>query len=176
MDRLWGAVLPVPASAIHVLRGGERVEAGGRPFEVAFTPGHASHHVSYFNRETGIAFVGDTAGVKLRPDGYGLPPTPPPDIDLEAWNRSLDLIAAWRPDTLFLTHFGPVTDAASHLEEFRGRLEHCAALVRQSLAEWRMAPTDRKEATERPGCSARGVPGNALLELRRLVGDEESAA
>ena len=69
------------------LQGGERIEVAGRSLEVAYTPGHASHHVSYFSAESGVAFVGDTAGVRVVPNGFVLPPTPPPDIDLEIWAR-----------------------------------------------------------------------------------------
>ena len=70
MDRLWGEVRPVPADAIVSLGGGERIAGGGRDLEVAYTPGHASHHVSYFSREAGMAFVGDTAGIRLVAGGY----------------------------------------------------------------------------------------------------------
>ncbi len=66
MDALWGEFEPVPAGNITALRGGEQVEAGGRRLEVAYTPGHASHHVSYFDASSGVAFVGDTAGVLYR--------------------------------------------------------------------------------------------------------------
>jgi glyoxylase-like metal-dependent hydrolase (beta-lactamase superfamily II) len=89
MDRLWGEFAPVPADRLEVLTGGERVEAGGRIFDVAYTPGHASHHISFFDGSSGVAFVGDTAGVSVN-DGYVLPPTPPPDIDLELWTASID--------------------------------------------------------------------------------------
>lgn len=134
MDRLWGEFAPVPTSAMTILRGGERIEAGGRSLEVAYTPGHASHHVSYFSADTGIAFVGDTAGIKTQPSAFVLPPTPPPDIDLEAWEGSLRTIEAWRPDTLFLTHFGPSAPVVPHLTEFREHLDLAARLVQQSLA------------------------------------------
>ena len=107
MDRLWGEVAPVPAQALVVLKGGERIEEGGRSLEVAYTPGHASHHVSYFAPDAGIAFVGDTAGVKVAPEGDVLPPTPPPDVDLEAWDDSLARIERWRPESLFLDPFRP---------------------------------------------------------------------
>ena len=66
MDRLWGEMRPVPAGNLVILRGGERITAGGRDLDVAYTPGHASHHVSYYSGDTGIAFVGDTAGVRLQ--------------------------------------------------------------------------------------------------------------
>ena len=134
MDRLWGEVVPVPASALAILKGGERIEEGSRAFDVAYTPGHASHHVSYFNSDTGIAFVGDTAGIKIIENGYVLPPTPPPDINLEIWEQSLRTIESWHPETLFLTHFGPHGAASAHIAELRDHLALAADLVKQSLA------------------------------------------
>ena len=134
MDRLWAGMRPVPASAITVLKGGERITAGGRDLEVAYTPGHASHHVSYFSADAGIAFVGDTAGVRLMPGGFIMPPTPPPDIDLEAWRDSFARIAAWRPETLFITHFGPFAPVGAHLTETADHLELTSGLAKASLA------------------------------------------
>jgi glyoxylase-like metal-dependent hydrolase (beta-lactamase superfamily II) len=134
MDRLWGDMRPVPAANLDVLRGGERIAAGGRDLEVAYTPGHASHHVSYFSADSGIAFVGDTAGVRLQSGRFIMPPTPPPDIDLEAWRDSFARIAAWRPDTLFITHFGPYAPVAAHLTEMADHLELTSGLVKASLA------------------------------------------
>jgi glyoxylase-like metal-dependent hydrolase (beta-lactamase superfamily II) len=133
MDQLWGEVLAVPDSAIVPLSGGESIVVGGRRLTVAYTPGHASHHVSYFSSDSGLAFVGDTAGVRLRPGGYVVAPTPPPDIDLDAWHRSLATIGAWHPDTLFLTHFGPSAPVAPHLGELAEHLELAARLVKLSL-------------------------------------------
>jgi len=133
MDRLWGEVAPVPAAALVTLKGGERINAGGRTWDVAYTPGHASHHVSYFSAEAGIAFVGDTAGVQVVPGGFVLPPTPPPDIDLPAWSRSLDVIEQWRPETLFLTHFGPSGQTGSHLSELRDHLQLVERLARDVI-------------------------------------------
>ena len=75
MDHFWGEFAAVPQQNLVVLNGGERIEAGGRTFEVAYTPGHASHHVSYFDSSSGVAFVGDTAGVCIN-NGFVLPPTP----------------------------------------------------------------------------------------------------
>lgn len=126
MDRLWGALEPVPAGNIRVLEGGERL--GG--LRVAHTPGHASHHVSYLHEDSGIAFTGDVTGVRIGEGGYVLPPTPPPDVDLEAWRASLDLVAGWEPRALALTHFGRHDDVARHLEELREHLEEVESLAR----------------------------------------------
>ena len=135
MDRLWGEVRPVPADAIVALAGGERITASGRDLDVAYTPGHASHHVSYFSADSGIAFVGDTAGIRVTPGGFVLPPTPPPDIDLEAWRDSLRRIEAWGAETLFLTHFGPSAPVGPHLRELGDHLELTRRLAAESLAQ-----------------------------------------
>jgi glyoxylase-like metal-dependent hydrolase (beta-lactamase superfamily II) len=134
MDRLWGEIAPVPRQNLVTLAGGEQIEAGGRRFDVAYTPGHAWHHVSYFDRASGLALVGDTAGVCID-GGYVLPPTPPPDIDLEAWRASVERIEAWSPDSLFLTHFGPIATVRPHLQTLLHNLEEIAALVRRTLAD-----------------------------------------
>jgi glyoxylase-like metal-dependent hydrolase (beta-lactamase superfamily II) len=132
MDRLWGEFAAVPKSHVVTLSGGERIETGGRTFDVAYTPGHAWHHVSYFDASSGVAFVGDVAGVCAL-GGYVLPPTIPPDIDLDAWRVSVDRILAWAPETLFLTHFGPVTPVRPHLSQLLENLQFTANLVRDSL-------------------------------------------
>jgi glyoxylase-like metal-dependent hydrolase (beta-lactamase superfamily II) len=132
MDRLWGEFAAVPSGNVRVLSGSERIEAGGRTFEVAYTPGHASHHVSYFDRASGVAFVGDTAGVCIN-GGYVLPPTPPPDIDLEQWHASIARIEGWSPDALFLTHFGPVHNVRPHLQTLLEHLSEAAGWVKASL-------------------------------------------
>jgi glyoxylase-like metal-dependent hydrolase (beta-lactamase superfamily II) len=133
MDRFWGEFLPVPAGRLRVLAGGERIEMAGRTFDVQYTPGHASHHVSYLDMTTGIAYVGDTAGIRVS-SGYIKAPTPPPDIDLELWEASLQTIEAWQPTALVLTHFGRVDDVTDHVRDFRGVLARQAALVRETLA------------------------------------------
>lgn len=134
MDELWGEVAPVPEEQIQVLSGGEVLALGGRTFEVAYTPGHAEHHVSYFERESGTAFVGDTAGLRTPPVTTVLPVTPPPEFNLEAWLNSLRTIGAWHPDRLMLTHYGFSPDPERHLEELRAGLVAWAEHARNSLA------------------------------------------
>jgi glyoxylase-like metal-dependent hydrolase (beta-lactamase superfamily II) len=133
MDRLWGEFRPVPAASITALAGGERIDAGGRSIEVAYTPGHASHHVSYFSADAGVAFVGDTAGIR-RAGAHVLAPTPPPDIDVDAWRGSVARIRQWAPSTLLLTHFGAWDEPNAHLSALLENLQASSALVHDSLA------------------------------------------
>jgi glyoxylase-like metal-dependent hydrolase (beta-lactamase superfamily II) len=131
MERLWGDVLPIPEERLRPLTGGETVEG----FRVAATPGHASHHVCYLHEDTGDAYVGDVAGVRIPLSEHTLAPTPPPDIDLEAWLDSLHKVAAWNPRSLCLTHFGPVTDVEDQLHRLRASLLGNADAVRNESEE-----------------------------------------
>jgi glyoxylase-like metal-dependent hydrolase (beta-lactamase superfamily II) len=166
MDRLWGAVEPVSAANVCVLRGGESVRAGGRDVEVAYTPGHASHHVSYFDPETRTALVGDTGGVRLGAWNVVLPPTPPPDIDLEAWEASLEAIGGWRPERLFLTHFGGFDGAEAHVASLRAWLREAAAIAQTVMAD------DGREDAARPAVFAAAL--RARIALR--AGEEAAAS
>jgi glyoxylase-like metal-dependent hydrolase (beta-lactamase superfamily II) len=131
MERLWGEVVPVPEENITVLHGGETVEG----FRVEYAPGHASHHVVYLHEESREAFVGDVGGVRVPPFDFGLAPTPPPDIDIEKWNASIDLVEGWKPTRLGLTHFGYVDDVAGQLGKTRAWLSEWGPLARELSTE-----------------------------------------
>jgi glyoxylase-like metal-dependent hydrolase (beta-lactamase superfamily II) len=150
MRRLWGEVLPVPAERLRVLRGGETLG----DFRVAYTPGHASHHVSYMHEPSGYAFTGDVTGVRI--DGACvLAPTPPPDIDVGAWRQSLELIEAWRPRSLAVTHFGSYEDVEDHLAALREQLARVLELA-ESVDESAFASAIRAQvaASATPGTAA----------------------
>jgi glyoxylase-like metal-dependent hydrolase (beta-lactamase superfamily II) len=125
MDRLWGEFLPVPEANLRELRGGETLRGG---FDVAYTPGHASHHVSFLH--DGTAFVGDVGGVRILASGPTIPPTPPPEVSLEAWHESIELIAAWKPERLAITHFGAYEDVDAQLSDVGSRLDAWAERAR----------------------------------------------
>ena len=131
MEMLWGEIVPVPEANVRALAGGEDVHG----MRVAYTPGHASHHVCYLHEATGTAFVGDVAAVRISPSDLVVPPTPPPDIDIERWIESIELVEAWRPERLALTHFGAVEEPTAHLQHVRDRLREEAQLAKELSAE-----------------------------------------
>jgi glyoxylase-like metal-dependent hydrolase (beta-lactamase superfamily II) len=133
LQRLFGEALPVPAENLRILEGGETLTLGSRKLEVVYTPGHASHHVSYFDQAEGVAFVGDTAGVRIEGNSFAMPATPPPDIDLEIWEKSFAAILERKPARLFLTHYGYSDNPAEHILLFRERLHRWAALTAEIL-------------------------------------------
>jgi glyoxylase-like metal-dependent hydrolase (beta-lactamase superfamily II) len=170
MDRLWGAVLPVPEANVRVLRGGERVIDGR--FEVAYTPGHASHHVCYLHEEA--AFVGDVGGVRIAPGALTIPPTPPPDIDLEAWRRSIEHVRRWAPRRLAVTHFGAYDDVDAQLSELSARLDEWAERARVQGRDAFIAgvETDIDAGVEeaiRPAYTQAAPPNQIYMGLERYL-------
>jgi glyoxylase-like metal-dependent hydrolase (beta-lactamase superfamily II) len=120
-DVLWGELAPVPKNSIHIAEG----DVLG--WEAFPTPGHASHHVSYFR--DGTVLTGDAAGVRMPGSAYVLPVSPPPDIDVELWHATADAIRSRSPERLALIHFGVYGDVAAHLDRFEAELDTWAKRV-----------------------------------------------
>jgi glyoxylase-like metal-dependent hydrolase (beta-lactamase superfamily II) len=151
-DRLWGELAPVPAENVHV--------AAGRVLGLDCfpSPGHASHHVCYAEAR-GTVYAGDAAGVRIRPSEVVLPPTPPPDVDVEAWNRTIDELERRAPDRLALVHFGVFEDVGRHLADLRRRLAWWSELVGEGLAQ------DAWEAKARAELGADADPYEQAMPL-----------
>jgi glyoxylase-like metal-dependent hydrolase (beta-lactamase superfamily II) len=134
MERLWGAFLPVPEERLVALRDGDTVQAGPRTLEALYTPGHASHHIALWDAAHREIWTGDVAGVRLD-NPYVRPPTPPPDLDLEAWRASVERILALQPTRLYLTHFGPYTDIDRHFYELGHRLFTWGGIIESGMRQ-----------------------------------------
>jgi glyoxylase-like metal-dependent hydrolase (beta-lactamase superfamily II) len=168
MWELWGEVAPVPEERITALRGGETVEG----FTVAYTPGHASHHVCYLHEKSGDAYVGDVAGVRIPPYSHTVPHTPPPNVDVEAWLDSLHVVASWNPQSLALTHFGQVTQVMEHLHRVRAALVASADRARLDGEERFIARAEDEmsDATDRVAVEAyqqAAPPNHSYMGLER---------
>jgi glyoxylase-like metal-dependent hydrolase (beta-lactamase superfamily II) len=164
MQRLYGDVLPVPEANIRPLAGGETVSVGKRKFDILYTPGHASHHLTFWDAQDRIAFVGDVAGITVEGDTFIMPATPPPDVDMALWNKSLDAIEALRPEKIFLTHFGYQHDPIAHIERYRKKLVEWTELTKTLLASGKSEEEAGKEFVEATASETRGDvadPGSA---------------
>jgi glyoxylase-like metal-dependent hydrolase (beta-lactamase superfamily II) len=163
MDRLWGEILPVPRDRLRVLGGGQETIG---PWRVAYTPGHASHHVSYLHEPSGTLFAGDVAGVRIPPEGHVLAPTPPPDIDIAAWHASLDLLATFGAERVAVTHFGIWEDVAVQLDECRAALDRMAVKASETtadeFAEWIRAEIEAATTPETAAVYAQAMPHETL--------------
>jgi glyoxylase-like metal-dependent hydrolase (beta-lactamase superfamily II) len=133
MDELWGEALPVPEDRLEILRGGEELETAGGALTAHYTPGHAYHHLAYLEPESGALFAGDVAGIRLPGQAYVRPPTPPPEIDVEAWTQSIERIREIEPQSLLPTHFGRFDDVERHLAELEQRLQDWLLFVEERM-------------------------------------------
>jgi len=160
MAALWGEVLPVDSERVTALRGGESIEG----FEVVAAPGHAAHHVVYVDRADGTAYVGDVAGVRIPPGEVTVMPTPPPEIDVEAWAGSIARLQEHGLERLRLTHFGEAPDAAAQLEAASESLRRTAELAR---------PLDHDMFIRELGEIIDGQPSEAAASMRAAMPPEQ---
>jgi glyoxylase-like metal-dependent hydrolase (beta-lactamase superfamily II) len=133
MDDLWGEVVPVPENRVVPLTDGETLEAAGHVLSVLFTPGHASHHVAYWDPDRGAVFSGDVGGVRMPGASYALPPAPPPDLAPADWLVSTERLRQAGPQRLYLTHGGPFDDVGDHLDQLMPNLDEVEALCRTAM-------------------------------------------
>jgi glyoxylase-like metal-dependent hydrolase (beta-lactamase superfamily II) len=127
-DLLWGELAPVPIENVHET--GDRVLG----LECFPSPGHASHHVCYLDGD-GTLYAGDAAGVRIPPSSFVLPPTPPPEFELETWEATLDELERRDPQRLVLIHYGVFDDPREHLAQLRERLRSWTTTVGRGATE-----------------------------------------
>lgn len=135
MEELWGETRPVPEDRLAVIGEGDETEAAGGVLVAHDTPGHAYHHLAYLEPESGALFAGDVAGIRLPGQSYVRPPTPPPEIDIDAWIRSINHIRRVAPASLCPTHFGCYDDVERHLSELEQRLQDWLLFVENHMDE-----------------------------------------
>lgn len=131
MAPLWGEMLPIPPTQLHALHDGDTLHLAGREIVALDTPGHASHHMAYWI--DGLCFTGDLAAARIPHRRHVRVPTPPPDIDVPLWHRSIERVRQLRPQRLYLTHFGPIDDVLPHLAQVDANLDAMAAYIRQAM-------------------------------------------
>lgn len=162
MGPLWGETLPVPVAHLRAVADGELVQAAGLSVRALDTPGHAGHHHCWCIGDR--VFAGDVAGVRLPGQSLIALPAPPPEFDLEAWERSLDRLRAEAPARIYLTHFGDFEDVAEHLARLRELLQDAAAFVREAMEEGldRAAILERYAGWNRARAVQAGLAGAEL--------------
>lgn len=132
MDTLWGAMEGIPRKNLKIVDHEEVIEIGEHSFRALHTPGHAKHHIAWHWKDA--IFTGDSAGVKIE-GGPVVPPCPPPDINLEDWNHSIDLILSKNPNRLILTHYGEEINPNIHMKELKEILNDWAQWMKTKWQE-----------------------------------------
>jgi len=146
MDRLWGAILPVPECQVYAVEDDAMIHLDGRYLRSCYTPGHASHHIAWLEDQEKITFVGDAAGMRIQGSEYIIPVAPPPDINVDVWEQSLNRLEDQNAEKFFLTHFGVIDNPKHHIQEMRTRLQSWADAVLRSLDDDSESDAMRSEA------------------------------
>jgi glyoxylase-like metal-dependent hydrolase (beta-lactamase superfamily II) len=167
-DPLWGELAPVPARNVRIAAG----DVLG--WEAFPAPGHASHHVCYF--QEGTLLAGDACGVRIQPSRYLFPVSPPPDVDVEAWHRTIGEIVRRRPERLALIHFGVETDVADHLHRLGAELDRWATSVRDGMGAESFVAAGRTEAGEEAALYDRVAPYWSSWQGLRRYWDKRAEA
>jgi glyoxylase-like metal-dependent hydrolase (beta-lactamase superfamily II) len=131
MDSLWGTMVPAPAERVVALYDNDQFEAAGLTFTAYETPGHARHHHVF--KVGQIGFTGDTTGIRLPGSAFVDIPAPPPEFDREEWLVSLARLRQANFTQIYPTHFGPVTDVATHLDKVEQIVNEATEWVKKQL-------------------------------------------
>ncbi|MGH2533319.1 MAG: MBL fold metallo-hydrolase [Thermomicrobiales bacterium] len=165
MGPLWGEIIPIPEQQVRPLAEGETLSVAGRVLSALFTPGHASHHVAFWDAAAGAAYTGDVGGIRMPGTVYVCPPTPPPDLDPDAWRESVVRLQTLAPRRLYLTHYGPYDDAAPHLAQLAPHLDDFLTIGERALA----GGADQAQLTallhDRMAAELGDVPEDVLVNL-----------
>lgn len=181
MEELWGEVRPVPEERLVGLEGGEEIEAADGVLWGHYTPGHAYHHLAFHEPGSGMLMAGDVAGIRVPGQSFVLPPTPAPEVDVEAWKGSIEAIRRISPTSVCPTHFGSYEDVERHLSELEQRLQGSLLFVeelmdagrsQEDIAEEFGAMTDAELLREGAGQEELGryqITGSYEVQVSGLV-------
>ena len=167
---LYGGLEPIRQERVVEAPDGHHVDIGaGRRLRMVETLGHARHHMSVLDEESGAVMAGDALGVRF-PGAGPYPAAPPPDIDIERWLDSVDRLDELEPTDVYLGHFGAVPEPREHIGRYREQLLACATAARSTLPEPTPERMARALETELPMEREVGDP-SALERWRRLRWD-----
>lgn len=134
MESLWGTIAPVPQESLVVINDGDEIQIPGSTLRVVETEGHAWHHHAYLDTKSGLLFTGDIGGVRMPGVRYVRPPTPPPELDIDAWRASIARLRALNATGLCPTHFGLFRGNLDwHWDDLEKRLVASGQFVREQL-------------------------------------------
>jgi glyoxylase-like metal-dependent hydrolase (beta-lactamase superfamily II) len=173
---LWGKTEGVPSRQLKVAGHGEKVVLGDLEIIAWHTPGHAVHHIAY--QVGGDVVTGDVGGIRFPGADHVAPPMPPPDIDVELWRESLDLLRSLKPERLLLTHYGAFSDPVRHLDELEERLLAWTAIAEATVADGgsREDLAGKLQALDESELAVESLPDDIIARYRHLCPMLENSA
>jgi glyoxylase-like metal-dependent hydrolase (beta-lactamase superfamily II) len=165
MRSLWGEIAPVPEGQVRSVADGETISIAGRTLTALFTPGHANHHVAYWDAAAGVAFTGDVGGIRMPGTNYVCAPTPPPELDPAAWAESVARLKALNARRLLLTHYGAVDDVSFHLGQLLPHLDDFIEIAERAVARGAGQEELTRDLHDRMAAELGDVPEDTLVNL-----------
>jgi glyoxylase-like metal-dependent hydrolase (beta-lactamase superfamily II) len=103
----WGIIKPTPIENIKTLNDGHEFKLDkNRNLKSLYSPGHAKHHYTFYDSESGTIFMGDTLGLIYPHGDFVQPNLPPPDFNKDVLFDTLDKISSLELKQLAIAHFG----------------------------------------------------------------------
>jgi glyoxylase-like metal-dependent hydrolase (beta-lactamase superfamily II) len=165
MESLWGEIAPVPEPQVRALADGETISIAGRVLTALFTPGHANHHIAFWDAASGDLFTGDVGGIRMPGTDYVCAPTPPPELDPAAWAKSATRLQALDARRLLLTHYGAFDDVDAHLDQLLPHLDDFIAIAEKANARGASQEELTAALHDRMAAELGAVPEATLVNL-----------
>jgi glyoxylase-like metal-dependent hydrolase (beta-lactamase superfamily II) len=165
MGPLWGQIAPVPEPQVRPLADGESISIAGRILTALFTPGHANHHIAFWDAAAGAVFTGDVGGIRMPGTDYVCAPTPPPELDPAAWAESVVRLKNLNARRLLLTHYGAFDDVELHLDQILPHLDDFIAIAEHALNREASQEELTNELHDRMAAELGDVPEDTLVNL-----------
>jgi glyoxylase-like metal-dependent hydrolase (beta-lactamase superfamily II) len=125
-----GPIEPVPEDRIIDATDRMNLELGnGLTLEIYLTPGHSVHHLSLFDRASGMLFAGEAAGVCI--NGAIRLATPPP-FKLDVTLSSIDKLIELNPVKVCYSHFGCYDNALERLVLYKKKILDWYEIINQA--------------------------------------------
>lgn len=134
--RLYGEILPIRESRIHVAGDGETFSLAGRELQAFYTEGHARHHYCLHDPASRSVFTGDSFGISYREldtaaGPFIFPTTTPVHFDPEEAHKSVDRIMSYEPERVYLTHYSEVRQLDRLANDMHGGIDAFADIARR---------------------------------------------
>jgi glyoxylase-like metal-dependent hydrolase (beta-lactamase superfamily II) len=165
MEPLWGEIAPVPEAQVRALADGETISIAGRTLTALFTPGHANHHIAFWDAAAGAVFTGDVGGIRMPGTDYVCAPTPPPELDPAAWAESVARLKRLNARRLLLTHYGAFDDVEAHLDQLLPHLDDFIAIAEQALGHGASQEELTAKIHNRMAAELGDVPADTFVNL-----------
>jgi hydroxyacylglutathione hydrolase len=136
-EQRYGELIPVPEERVITVTDETPLKLGNRELHCLDTPGHARHHLCFYDTAVNTVFTGDVFGItspELDADNrQSITITSSPvQFDPQAMRDSIRRILAFLPEVLYLTHFAQLREPAARGDDLYRLIDAYVAVAEQA--------------------------------------------